>query len=60
MAFEEISAWLVWILPLIASFFVPVIGKYSEKARNYFAVAIVAVTAGFSILAYSRRLVRQR
>ncbi len=48
MAFEEISAWLVWILPLIASFFIPIIGKYSEKGRNYFAVAVAAVTAGLA------------
>jgi NADH-quinone oxidoreductase subunit L len=48
MAFEEISAWLVWILPLIASFFVPLIGKYNEKARNYFVVVVAAVTAGLA------------
>ena len=45
MIFEEFSAWFVWVLPLIASLFVPVIGKYSAKARNYFVVAITAVTA---------------
>ena len=45
MLLEEFSAWFVWVLPLIASLFVPVIGKYSDKARNYFVVAIAAVTA---------------
>jgi NADH-quinone oxidoreductase subunit L len=45
MILEEFSAWFVWVLPLIASLFVPVIGKYSDKARNYFVVAIAAVTA---------------
>jgi NADH-quinone oxidoreductase subunit L len=45
MILEEFSAWFVWVLPLIASLFVPVIGKYSAKARNYFVVAIAAVTA---------------
>ena len=45
MILEEFSAWFVWVLPLIASLFVPVIGKYSDKARNYFVVAITAVTA---------------
>jgi len=45
MILEEFSAWFVWVLPLIASLFVPVIGKYNEKARNYFVVAIAAVTA---------------
>ena len=29
MMFEEFSAWFVWVIPLIASLFVPVIGKYS-------------------------------
>jgi NADH-quinone oxidoreductase subunit L len=45
MLLEEFSAWFVWVLPLIASLFVPVIGKYSDKARNYFVVAVAAVTA---------------
>jgi NADH-quinone oxidoreductase subunit L len=46
---EEVSAWFVWVLPLIASLFVPIIGKYSAKARNYFVVAIAAVTAGLAL-----------
>src|SRR5665647_177232 len=45
MLLEEFSAWFVWVLPLIASLFVPVIGKNSDKARNYFVVAVAAVTA---------------
>jgi NADH-quinone oxidoreductase subunit L len=45
MILEEFSAWFVWVIPLIASLFVPVIGKYSEKARNYFVIAIMAVVA---------------
>ena len=49
MVLEEFSAWFVWVLPLIASLFVPVIGKYSEKARNYFVVAIAAVTAALAL-----------
>ncbi len=49
MALEEFSAWFVWVLPLIASLFVPIIGKYSDKARNYFVVAIAAVTAGLAL-----------
>ena len=47
MILEEFSAWFVWIIPLIASLFVPVIGKYSEKARNYFVVAISGCSRGF-------------
>ncbi len=45
MILEEFSAWFVWVIPLFASLFVPLIGKYSEKARNYFVVAIAAITA---------------
>ena len=49
MVLEEVSSWLVWVLPLIASLFVPIIGKYSDKARNYFVVAIAAVTATLAL-----------
>jgi NADH-quinone oxidoreductase subunit L len=49
MILEEFSAWFVWIIPLFASLFVPIIGKYSEKARNYFVVAIAAITAALAL-----------
>ena len=49
MMLEEFSAWFVWIIPLIASLFVPVIGKYTEKGRNYFVVAIAIVSAALAI-----------
>jgi NADH-quinone oxidoreductase subunit L len=49
MILEEISAWLVWVIPLFASLFVPLIGKYSDKARNYFVVAIAAITAALAL-----------
>ncbi|MDR0373354.1 MAG: NADH-quinone oxidoreductase subunit L [Nitrososphaerota archaeon] len=45
MMLQEFSAWFVWIIPLIASFFIPLIGKYSEKARNYFVIAIAAIVS---------------
>jgi NADH-quinone oxidoreductase subunit L len=48
MQFTDISAWAVWIVPLIASLFVPIIGKYSAKARNYYIVAIAAVIAALA------------
>ena len=48
MAIEVISAWAVWIFPLLASLFVPIIGKYSEKARNGFVVVIAALTASLA------------
>ena len=50
---EEYSAWLVWVIPLFSSLFVPVIGKYSEKARNYFVVAIAAITAGLELIFFT-------
>ena len=59
MVLEEVSAWLVWVLPLIASLFVPLIGKYSDKARNYFVVAIAAVTAALALSLGARRVFRQ-
>ncbi len=45
MQFSDISAWLVWLLPLLTCFFVPLIGRISAKARNGFVVAIAAITA---------------
>ena len=45
MMLEQFSAWFVWVIPLIASLFVPVIAKYSDKARNYFVLAIAGVVA---------------
>ncbi|MCW4024144.1 MAG: NADH-quinone oxidoreductase subunit L [Candidatus Bathyarchaeota archaeon] len=50
MDFTNIASWLVWLGPLIASLFVPLIGKFSEKARNYYVVAVAAVIA---VLAFS-------
>ncbi len=45
MQLVDISAWLVWLLPLISSIFVPLIGRGSQKARNVFTVTISAITA---------------
>ncbi len=49
MVIEEFSSWAVWLLPLIASLFVPVIAKRSEKARNYYVITIAAITAGLAL-----------
>jgi NADH-quinone oxidoreductase subunit L len=49
MQIEIISAWLVWIFPLLASLFVPLIGKYSEKARNGYVVIVAALTSLLAI-----------
>jgi NADH-quinone oxidoreductase subunit L len=49
MIFEEIMAWAVWVFPLISCLFVPLIAKYSDKARNWFVVAVAAITAGMAV-----------
>jgi NADH-quinone oxidoreductase subunit L len=48
MAFDDISAWLVWVFPLVASVFVPLIAKKGDKVRNYFVIAVTVVTAAFA------------
>jgi NADH-quinone oxidoreductase subunit L len=45
MQFTDISPWLVWILPLASSVFVPLIARGSAKARNVFVITIAAITA---------------
>jgi NADH-quinone oxidoreductase subunit L len=45
MQFSDISAWLVWLLPLLSCLFVPLIGRLSAKIRNGFVVVIVSITA---------------
>jgi NADH-quinone oxidoreductase subunit L len=45
MQFSDLSPWLVWILPLASSVFVPLIARGSIKARNAFVIAIAAITA---------------
>jgi NADH-quinone oxidoreductase subunit L len=45
MEIYDVSAWLVWILPLVSCLFVPLIGRFSAKARNGFVLAVTAVTA---------------
>jgi proton-translocating NADH-quinone oxidoreductase chain L len=48
MSFDNISAWLVWILPLVASVFVPLVAKKGDKIRNYFVIAVSVVTAALA------------
>ena len=45
MQLFDVSSWFVWILPLVSSLFVPLIGRFSAKARNTFVIAIASVTA---------------
>lgn len=42
---SDVTSWLVWILPLVSSVFVPLIARASAKARNAFVIAVSAVTA---------------
>src|SRR5208283_5923368 len=48
MTFDAISAWLVWVFPLIACMFVPLIAKKGDKIRNYYVIAVAAVTAALA------------
>ena len=45
---DDVSSWLVWVLPLASSCLVPVVAKYGAKLRDYFVIAIALVTAGFA------------
>jgi NADH-quinone oxidoreductase subunit L len=47
---SDVPSWLVWIFPLISSLFVPLVARFSEKARNYFVVIISLITAVFAFL----------
>jgi NADH-quinone oxidoreductase subunit L len=42
---SDITSWLVWILPLVSSVFVPLIARASAKARNAFVIVVSTVTA---------------
>jgi NADH-quinone oxidoreductase subunit L len=48
MQITDYTSWFVWLVPLISSFFVPLIGRFSAKARNAFVLAIASVTAFFA------------
>ncbi|MFX1318178.1 MAG: NADH-quinone oxidoreductase subunit L [Promethearchaeota archaeon] len=43
------APWLVWIIPIASSIFVPLLGRRSGKARDYFAVIICLITTVFAI-----------
>jgi len=47
---SDVSSWLVWILPLVSSLFVPLIARLGGKARNGFVVIISLIT---TVLAFS-------
>jgi NADH-quinone oxidoreductase subunit L len=45
---SDVSSWLVWILPLTSSLFVPLIARFGGKARNYFVVIVSLITAALA------------
>jgi NADH-quinone oxidoreductase subunit L len=45
---SDVSAWLVWILPLVSSLFVPLIARLGGKARNGFVVIVSLITAALA------------
>ena len=59
MTYDNIAAWLVWVIPLIACLFVPVIAKKGDKVRNYFVIAIAVVVACFGVFIGAWCLFRQ-
>ena len=42
---SNITSWLVWMLPLVSSVFVPLIARAGAKVRNGFVVAVSMTTA---------------
>lgn len=49
LPYEEYAPWLVWIIPLVASVLVPIFAKFGGKIRNWFAVVVSFVTAGYAL-----------
>lgn len=43
------TPWLVWIIPVLSSLLVPLIERFSGKARNYYAVIVSLVTTIFAL-----------
>jgi NADH-quinone oxidoreductase subunit L len=48
MMLSDVSSWLVWLFPLIACLFVPLVARVGGKAKEYYAVLINLVTLGFA------------
>jgi NADH-quinone oxidoreductase subunit L len=43
------SPWLVWLIPTVSSLFVLLISRFSQKARNCFAVMVGLATTVFAL-----------
>ena len=41
---DHYSPWLVWMLPIISSLFVPLVAKFGSKARDHFVILSGIVT----------------
>lgn len=46
------APWLVWAFPIVSSLLVPLIARFSKRAKDYFAVAmcLIALTFAFSMV----------
>jgi len=47
------APWLVWLLPTFSSLVVPLIARFNEKARDYFAVAASLISLLFAFSMFS-------
>jgi NADH-quinone oxidoreductase subunit L len=43
------APWLVWAFPIVSSLLVPLIARFSKKARDYFAVTICLIALAFAL-----------
>jgi NADH-quinone oxidoreductase subunit L len=43
------APWLVWIIPSLSGLLVPLIDRFSGKARNYYAVIVSLLTTVFAL-----------
>ncbi len=46
------ASWLVWLIPAASSLLVPLISRFNDKARDYFAVAVslIVMILSFSMI----------
>jgi len=49
LPYDEYAPWLVWLIPLVGSVLVPIVGAINAKARNWFAVLISFIGAAYAI-----------
>lgn len=49
LPYDQYAPWLVWLIPLVGSVLVPVVGAVNRRLRNWFAVAVSFVGAAYAI-----------